>query len=90
MTLTGAPNQIISGHLTFIAKDITEREIDTGTSKVYYKERTGGIDQGIMIVSCYPASAGAGRMTLCYSVPELLIYAKEAKLFTESSGNASS
>ena len=90
VTLTGAPNQIISGHLTFIAKDITEREIDTGTSKVYYKERTGGIDQGIMIVSCYPASAGAGRMTLCYSVPELLIYAKEAKLFTESSGNASS
>jgi hypothetical protein len=90
VTLTGAPNQIISGHLKFIAQDITERQINTGTSVINYKERTGGLDQGIIVVSCSPISAGGGRMTLCYSVPELLIYAKEAKLFTESSGDASS
>jgi len=86
VTLTGAPNQVVSGHLTFIAEAETERELDTGTSTVYYKERTGGIDQGLIVVSCAPVDASAGRMTLCYSVPELLIYAKESQLFRESGG----
>lgn len=85
VTLTGAPNQIVSGHLVFVARAVTKRTVDAGNGKkIHYEERTGGIDQGIIVVSCSPTDAAGGRMTLCYSVPELLIYAKESKLFSET------
>ena len=51
---------------------------------MYYKERTGGLDNGMLIVSCSPVSSGGGRMTVCYGIPELLIYAKEAQIFSET------
>lgn len=84
ITLTGAPNQILSGRLEFVAKAVTKRSVDVGGKTLYYKERTGGLDKGIIIVSCAPVSSGGGRMTLCYSLPEIVIYAKEAEILTES------
>lgn len=83
MTITGAPNKILSGELRFYAKGVTETSMDLGNgTTLKYSENTGGIKQGFLIVSCAPISTETGRDTVCYSVPELLIYAKEAKTIT--------
>ena len=84
VTLTGAPNRIISGTLEFTAKAVSRGSVYVGGKTIYYKERTGGLDNGMLIVSCSPVSSGGGRMTVCYGIPELLIYAKEAQIFSET------
>ena len=81
ITLTGAPNQIVSGKLKFVAEPVTKRSVYVGGSTVKYEEKTGGLDNGMLIVSCAPIDSGDGRMTVCYDIPELLIYAKEPKLY---------
>ena len=84
VTLTGAPNRIISGTLEFTAQAESRGSVYVGGQTMYYKERTGGLDKGMLIVSCSPVSSGGGRMTVCYGIPELLIYAKEAQIFSET------
>lgn len=84
VTLTGAPNRIISGTLEFTAKAVSRGSVYVGGKTIYYKERTGGLDKGMLVVSCSPVSSGGGRMTICYGIPELLIYAKEAQIFSET------
>ena len=88
VTLTGAPNRIISGHLQFRAAATTRRTIDVGGKKVVYEEPTGGLDNSIIVVSCAPSDAGNGRMTKCYSLPEIVIYAHERQLFKEADAGA--
>ena len=81
VTFTGAPNQILSGSLKVIAPEKVQKvvQIEQGNA-VRVNERTGGISQGFFVVKCYPTSFGAGRMTKTYTIPKLLIYARERKL----------
>ena len=54
-----------------------------GQSSVIYMASIGGIDKGLLVVSCAPVTAPRGRATVCYSIPQLLIYAKEADILSE-------
>lgn len=82
VAFTGAPNKVLSGSILVRAKAITEKtvSIDANTN-MKISERTGGLNSGIIIVKCHPVDAGAGRVTLTYNIPTLLIYAKERKIF---------
>ncbi len=82
VTFTGAPNQILSGDLHVYAPEKVEKQIqiDASSNPITINERTGGIKNGFIIVKCYPSSPGNGRVTLTYSVPTLLIYARERDL----------
>ena len=80
ITLTGAPNQILSGNIRVYAPAYTERTMTVNGKTVAMNERTGGIDQGLLVVHCTPIDPGAGRFTKCMSLPSLIIYARERKL----------
>ena len=81
MIFTGAPNKIISGEIKVEAPAYAKRTIQLGNGEsIVYSERTGGIDQGMLVVKCAPASTGDGRMTKCVGLPKLLIYAKEKSM----------
>lgn len=82
VTFTGPANYVISGHVTVRAPKKTTRTMKVGGQEVKYEELTGGIKQGFLIVKCTPSSIVAGRMTKCYSLPKLLIYAKERNPYT--------
>ena len=82
ITLTGAPNQIISGDLLFWAEEKTTNEVNVNGKILKYEEKTGGLANGILIVSCAPTDPGEGRVTLTYDIPEIVIYAKESQLYT--------
>lgn len=92
VTLTGPPNFLISGHVVFEAPATTRHEIDFNGKQYEYVERTGGIDQGMLVVRCAPISSGDGRVTKCYKKPTLLIYAKERDpyRYVKKSGESSS
>ena len=81
VTFTGAANKIISGNIRVEAPAYSTRTIklNDGT-QLTYKERTGGLDNGILIVRCNPVSYGEGRMTKCVGLPKLLIYARERNM----------
>ena len=81
ITLTGAPNQIISGDLLFWAEEKTTNEVNVNGKILKYEEKTGGLKNGILIVSCAPTDPGEGRVTLTYDIPEIVIYAKESQLY---------
>ena len=70
VTFTGAPNQVLSG------KYVVRAPAET-TGSQGYRERTGGISNGFIVVSAAPESAPSGKMTICYGIPKLIIYAKE-------------
>ena len=77
ITLTGAPNQIITGTITVKAQAITKKSINVGGTTYVRNERTGGIKNGFIIVQCAPVNS-ARRSTLCYEIPTLLIYARDS------------
>lgn len=78
VTFTGAPNKILSGNITIKAPKETKRTINVGGGKSYtYTQKTGGINQGLLIVRCTPSGDSGGRMTKCYNIPEIIIYAKD-------------
>lgn len=81
MTFVGAPNKVISGKIKVYAKPITEKEvrIDANTT-IKTWQRTGGIGDGILIVSVQPNLNGEqGRLTVTHGMPKLYIYAKDRK-----------
>ena len=85
LTFTGAPNQILSGYITAAAPAQTERYIDAGNGIKYtYKQKTGGIKNGLIIARCQVTNTGAGRMTKTYNVPKLIIFAKDIDPFGNS------
>ena len=88
MTFTGPANYVISGHITVEAPKKTTRTIQFGDSVIQYEELTGGIRQGFLVVRCTPSSIQSGRMTKCYSLPKLLIYAKDMNPYTEVNPSA--
>ena len=88
VTFTGPANYVISGHITVEAPEKTTRTVKFGDNTVEYEELTGGIKQGFLIVQCCPLYIGHGRMTKCYSLPKLLVYAKERDPYTEKSSGS--
>ena len=83
VTFTGPPNKILSGNIIVKAQAETKYSYQIGKTTVTYNERTGGIKDGFIVFHCTPKST-AGRATVCYGVPTLLIYAKERNPYSSS------
>lgn len=80
MVFTGAPNRIISGKISVKAKDYTQKTVQLDENKsVTYYERTGGLNNGCLIVKIPVTNASGGLDTQTMGLPTLLIYAKEKK-----------
>jgi hypothetical protein len=77
--LTGFPNQIFDTNFYVVAPALTEKTVHTGGGNLLkYYERTGGLKDGLVIVKCAPSPGNENeRTTKCYSIPTLLIYAKD-------------
>lgn len=76
VTFYGAPDQVLSGTIWAKAPAYTTKKIDTGNGTVLIKERTGGIADGCLIFKVMPKKC-KGRKTLAYSMPTIVVYAKE-------------
>jgi hypothetical protein len=80
VVFTGAPNRVINGNISVKAKDYTQKTVQLDENKsVTYYERTGGLDNGCLIVKLPVTSAAGGLDTQTMGLPTLLIYAKEKK-----------
>ena len=89
VVFTGAPNKVIQGTIGVTAPAYAEREVvlDSSGNTAIYKERTGGLNNGLLIVKCCPKSTGDGRVTKCVSLPSLLIYARERSMDFKKEGS---
>lgn len=76
VTIYGACDTVISGSITVQAPATTTHTIGTYS----WTENTGGISEAGFLIEVNVNEAGGERKTLAYSIPDVLIYAKEKLL----------
>ena len=76
MLFKGAPDQVLSGEIRVRAKAYDTRIINYGEGTATLTERTGGMKSGILIAKM-EIKPTTGRKTFAYSLPKLLIYARD-------------